>query len=123
MQALFGATGLTINLTAEDNQEIDNGYGYKAKCIVNEYKNPKVFLYVVDNIEKNECPEEPGFHMQCWPPNVSARNSTKIFVYISKENWHKLTTEYSSEDGGGFFGSRCKYDRCHFSYRDENMSQ
>ena len=100
----------------------NNGYDYKAKCIVNEYKNPKVFLYVVDNVDKNDCFEEYGFHMQCWPPNVSARDSTKIYVYLNKESWHKLTTKYDSDTDGGFFDSRCKYDRCHLIYRDENMS-
>ena len=115
MRALFGATGLSINLRVEDLGKD------KLECICDDYKNPKIFLYIIDKVDKNDG-EESGFHMQCWPPNVSARNSTKIYVYLSKERWYKLTTEYNSEDGGGFFGSRCKYDRCHFHYRDENMS-
>ena len=93
MKALFGATGLSINLGEGDKQKD------KLECIANAYKNPKVFLYIVDNIEKNDGFEELGFHMQCWPPNVSARNSTKIYVYLSKKRWHKLTTEYEPEAG------------------------
>ena len=80
------------------------------------YKKPRLFLYVMDKVTKHDINEEPGFHMQCWPPNVSSRQSTKIYIYLSKERWHKLTTEYDKEAGGGFFASRCKYDRFHIHY-------
>ncbi|MBU4069379.1 MAG: hypothetical protein KJ646_00180 [Nanoarchaeota archaeon] len=110
MRALFGATGLSINVGDEDKQK------NKLECVIEDYKNPKIFLYIIDSVDKNDGLEELGFHMQCWPPNVSARNSTKIYIYLSKERWHKLTNEYDSEARGGFFASRCKYDRCHFNY-------
>ena len=116
MRALFGATGLSISLDEKDRQK------ETIECIVEDYKKPKLILSIVDYVDKNDGFEEEGFHMQCWPPNVSSRDSTKIYVYLSKERWHKLITEYDSEAHGGFFATRCKYDRCHLFYWDENMS-
>jgi hypothetical protein len=55
--------------------------------------------------------------MQCWPPNVSCRNSTKIFVYVSEDYWSKLISCSDREDmGNGFIMSRSKYDRFHIHY-------
>ena len=117
MRAYFAATGLSIVLTAEDKEKD------RISCVVNQYKKPRVFLRVVDDVTKSYMFEEPGFHMQCWPPNVGSRESTKIFVYLSKRNWEKLITEYDPEAGGGFFCSRCKYDRLHINYYDMTVKE
>jgi len=57
---------------------------------IDEYKRPRVFLHIVDEVIKHDGFEEPGFHTQCWPPNVGVRESTKIFVYLSRKEWDDL---------------------------------
>ncbi len=111
MRAYFNE-GLAIVVQNEEREK------NKLTCIVNSHKKPRVFLRVVDKVTKNSMGEEPGFHIQNWPPNVNLTRSTKIFVYLSKERWHKLTTEHDPEADGGWFGSRCMYDRFSIHYYD-----
>lgn len=115
MKAFFGGTGLSIKLKKEDKNQT------KLECIVQDYNNPKLNLYVVDEVKHRDTFEEPGFHMQCYPVDVSSRESTQIEVYLSKERWKQITTIYDPEAGGGWFGSRCMYDRCHIHYWDEDL--
>ena len=112
MKSFFGATGLDITVTDKDLGQD------RLECICMDYKRPKVILKIMDKVPKREDLSEEGFHIQGWPPNTSLRNSTKIFVYLSRKRWHELTTVYDSEMRGGFFCSRCKYDRFHISYND-----
>lgn len=117
MRAYFGGTGLNIVVGIEDREKD------KIECSIDRYKKPKVFLNIVDEVAKNDGFEESGFHMQCWPPNVGLRESTKIHVYLSRKRWHEITTEFDPEADGGFFCSRCKYDRFHINYYDTNMKR
>ncbi|KHO48359.1 MAG: hypothetical protein QT00_C0001G0377 [archaeon GW2011_AR5] len=115
MRAYIGATGLSVVAGSNDRENV------RHECTIGQYKKPRLFLRVVKNVEKRGFMEESGFHMQCWPPNAGLRRSTKIYVQLSRDVWDKITTEYDREAGGGFFCSRCKYDRFHINYYDMNI--
>jgi len=119
MRAYFGATGLSVCLGEEDKVKIGEGKDL-LECEVDEANHPRVFLYVRDGVESGTF-EESGFHMQCYPDEVNFRESLGIYVFLSKERWNSLTTVYDKEADGGFFASRCLYDRCHFHYWDDEL--
>jgi len=112
MRAYFGATGISICVGKEDKGK------RRLECIIDDGRSARLLLQIRNHVNNTGHCEEPGFHIQCWPPNISSRRCTKMFVYLSEENWNKLTTEWDREAGGGFWMSRCKYDRCHFHYYD-----
>ena len=110
MRAYFGATGLSVIIEEQDKDK------KKIECVVDDFKNPLLKLQILDYVPRRDIFTEEGFHMQCWPPNVSSRNSKKIFIYLDKERWNNLLTKCDSEAHCGWFGSRTKYDRTHFFY-------
>ncbi|MEK6887990.1 MAG: hypothetical protein AABX14_03540 [Candidatus Aenigmatarchaeota archaeon] len=110
MRGYFGATGISLVVGKNDKGNDKN------TCVIDEYKRPTLFLRVVDEVTKNDDFEEPGFHIQCWPPNVGLRDSTKIFVYLRRKEWDALTAGPDCDENHGFFISRCKYDRFNMLY-------
>jgi hypothetical protein len=115
MRASIFPTGLMVSLGKEDKSKKE------LECIINGFENIKVFLNVVGTVKYQGSREEPGFHMQCYPKDVELRKSKEVHLYLSKERWNDLTTKFDPETYGGYFGSRCKYDRCEFSYWDEEL--
>ncbi len=115
MMAVILPTGLKISLQKEEKSK------EKLECIVSGFNNMKVFLNIVDKIEKQDSWEEKGFHIECLPLGMELRRSSEIYIYLSKERWNDLTTKYDPESLGGYFESRSKYDRCSFHYWDEKM--
>jgi len=111
MRAYFGACGLNINLTSKDKDK------KRLEFIVGDYKKPKVLLLIKNKVENKGIMEEPGFHIQAWPPNVSLDKATKIYVYLSEERWNDLLTKRDEgEIGGGFFTSRYGHNRFAINY-------
>ncbi len=90
----------------------------KIKCVAENCSKPRVTLRVVDKVTKQSMLEEKGFHMQCYPNHVSSRESKKINIWLSKEKWQKLITEFEDDVCGGIFESRCMYDRFNIIYYD-----
>jgi hypothetical protein len=115
MRASIFGTGLNVFLLKEDKSK------EKLECIVENFENMKVFLNIVDIVKEKGNKEEPGFHIRCIPDGIALRESSEIHISLSKERWNNLTTKYDPEAMGGYFESRCRYDRCSFNYWDENL--
>ncbi len=113
MRSSILATGLKINLVKEDKSKEN------LECKVNDL-NIRVFLNIVDTVEESGFMEEPGFHIKCYP-DVELLKSKEVHIYLSRKRWEDLTTQYDREAMGGYFGSRCRYDRCEFNYWDEDL--
>ena len=124
MRAYFDTTGLSITVTDKDEASIDLSDPKKRtlECIVLGHNKTKISLDILDEVTKTDPLAESGFYMECYPPNVPSRESEKIELYLSKERWYHLTTVYDREAGGGFFASRCRYDRFHIHYYDFKKS-
>ncbi len=114
MRAIFGETGPSIYLEPQDKNDVEQGK--TLACIVDDYKRPILCLEVVDIISGDDESRDDGISMQYWPPNVGQRNSTLIFVDISRGAFNRLITVYDKEAGGGFYCARTKYDRIHLTY-------
>ncbi len=122
MRTGIGVVGLNLFFVEEDKKYIKNNPDdAKLECILNSYLKPKVTLYVNEHVENTGIMEEPGFHMESTPPKTPLSEVTSIDVYLSKENWHKLTEVYDSEAIGGSFFTRCAWDRCQMSFWSEDF--
>ena len=88
----------------------------KIKCAAENCSKPRVILRIVDRVTKQSMLEGKGFHMQCFPRHTSSRESRRINIWLSKEKWQELITEYHHDVGGSGFESRCMYDRFEIFY-------
>jgi len=115
MRAVFSGTGIDINLGLEDKKKGEKDG--KLECRIKGYKNPVLTLHIVDEVIGRDLLEEPGFHIKGTPKYGGPERRTKYEIYLSKENFEKLTNP--KEDPiikGGFFLSRCLYDRLAINY-------
>lgn len=118
MRAMSGQ-GLTLNLGLEDKR-IGDTKG-ELTCRLTVFKKPQITLHIVDEVSARESLEEPGFHIESFPPGTYREQVESYDIYLSKKRWDTLVnpTEPPSEKQGannGFFCSRCRHDRVHFMY-------
>ncbi len=111
MRARFGGSGLVITLYLEDKE------AKKIECNLPEWKKPKLILHVVDEVGERRMLEEPGFHIEAIPRNVSPEYRTQYYVYLSEEKFRDLTNPSGDPIvEGGYFASRSMYDRVDIMY-------
>ena len=120
MRGLHDYGGPVITLNSADRET-----GEKTGLISGELRghlNPQCIIHIQDIVE-SECLEEPGFHIEATPADVSPIARTRFDIYLSKERFHELTHVYDSEAGGGCFISRCAFDRICIRYHEEGFVQ
>ena len=113
MLTRFLGSGLHISLGIKDKKQ-GNKKGY-LKSRLESWKNPQVILRITDKVEKRDAFEEKGFHIKVTPKISSPEERTKYEIFLSKENWNKLTNP-KDKVLGGYFVSRCMYDRVDIVY-------
>lgn len=113
MRVHHGSDELSIHLTLEDKLNIDV-FG-NVSCTSQEYKKPKIVLWVVDKVPLRTTFEEPGFHIVGTPHEGGPKKRTRYDLYISKENFDDLITS-SDMITGGYLLSRSLYGRVDVTY-------
>ncbi|HDK41967.1 MAG TPA: hypothetical protein ENG87_01200, partial [Candidatus Pacearchaeota archaeon] len=75
------STGLVINLNNADERILREKGKLVAK--MREWKKAEVILNVVNKVEENEFPEEPGFHIIGEPSDTGPEFITRYKLFFS----------------------------------------
>jgi hypothetical protein len=106
--------GIQVSLNKKDKQEIER----TGKLEASLYDNPKCsfVLHLVDEVKGRETLEEPGFHIEAFPPDSPKEERKSYDVYLSKERFRSLITPPLHKTELGYFCSRSRFDRVEFTY-------
>jgi hypothetical protein len=115
MRASFGGTGINVFLNLKDKEK-----GNKSKrleCIIMGYKNPILVLNIVGEVTEHDHDplEEQGFHITGTPRYGGPGKRSKYEIYLSQKRFDEITNP-DNVTAGGFFLSRCLYDRISINY-------
>lgn len=120
MRAIFGGSGLVLTLLLKDKEE-GNRTGI-LECQLAQWKKARVILHIVNELNQEEFKEkgfleEPGFHIEAIPKNAGPENEEEYDIYLTKARFAELTSpKGDSAIDGGYFVSRCMYDRVDICY-------
>ncbi|MBS3076900.1 hypothetical protein J4233_01375 [Candidatus Pacearchaeota archaeon] len=117
MRASSYQGGLDITLYLADKEK-----GEKKKRIeyvMPEWQKPRLVVHIVRNVPNSwyQLGEESGFHVTAKPRNASPKERTRYDVWLSEERFHNLTNPKEDPISmGGYFPSRCRFDRVDIKY-------
>ena len=116
MRAIINS-GLGITLLKKDNEEGEKEG--RIECRIQQFNKPKVVIHIVDKLQKyiQSSLEEQGFHITTTPKYGGPEKRKQYDIYLTKEIFTKLTNPKKDPIiDGGYFGSRCLYDRVDIKY-------
>jgi len=115
MRAVFCGSGLDLTLGLKDKEE--GNRDRRLECRLPEWKKAKIILHIVDEVKERECQEKRGFHIKAKPRGVGPEYKEQYDIYLSQEIFDELTNpEEDPVTRGGYFMSRCLYDRVDIKY-------
>ena len=114
MMVLTCDGSLDITLRLEDKEA---GERFKRlEAIAQGGNEPLVVMHIVYKVRSHELMEDPGFHISAKPRGEGPENRKRYDIYLSSQRFHDLTNPSSPIVEGGYFGTRCRFDRVDIKY-------